>query len=277
MLSCYILTYNSERRLDQVLVSVRGLADEVVLLDSGSSDHTAQIADSHGARWHSRTFDNFREQRRHALSLCQFDWVLELDSDEVVSPALAAQISTLKAQGFARDGRVPDAYGIRREWYLLGQRIHCFYPSKCPDRPVRLFRRSKAGYERGAIVHEAVTGYARAEPIDEPILHYTCDSIDQMYAKVNRYTSLLAEEMRRAGVVGHPLKTLVMPWLLWLKFYIGRGGWRDGRLGWVHGRYVRDIVWQKYLKLELDEVPGSSAAMSTSSANHPSNKPGSAA
>ncbi|MCM8610669.1 hypothetical protein [Accumulibacter sp.] len=173
-------------------------------------------------------------------------------SDEVLSEPLRRRIQTLKDAGFVVGGKGPDVLGIRRDWFLLGQRIHCFYPSRCPDWPVRLFRRSKAGYETGAIIHEAVTGYATTSPIEEPILHYACDSLDQMYAKVNRYTTLLAEEMRRKGLQGQAWRTTLLPWMLWVKFYLFRGGWKDGRLGLIHGRYVRDVVWQKYAKLELD-------------------------
>lgn len=252
MLSCYILTYNSERRLSEVLASVADVVDEILILDSGSSDQTKEIALRFGARFETRPFDNFREQRKSALTRCAYDWVLEIDSDEVVSGPLRNRLLQLRAEGFSVNGAVPDAFGIRREWFLLGKRVHCFYPSRCPDWPIRLYRRSRAGYESGAIIHEAVSGYASTHPIREPILHYTCDTVDQMYAKVNRYTTLLAEEMRRKGVTGSAFRTTVFPWILWCKFFIGRGGWKDGRLGWIHGRYVRDVVWQKYAKLELD-------------------------
>lgn len=252
MLSCYILTFNSERRLAEVLNSMKGVADEIVVLDSGSIDQTEEIVRQFGGHFTARVFDNFRDQRKSAVALCKHDWVLEIDSDEVLSDALRQRLLELKAAAFSIDGVTPDAFGIRRDWFLLGKPIHCFYPSRCPDWPVRLFRRSKAGYGSGAIIHEAVTGYATTHPIDEPILHYTCDSVDQMYAKVNRYTTLLAEEMHRKGIRGSALRTMLFPWLLWAKFFLGRGGWKDGRLGWVHGRYVRDVVWQKYLKLELD-------------------------
>jgi len=256
-LSCYVLTRNSERRLREVLSSVQAVADDIVVVDSGSTDGTLDIVREFGVRLAVREFDNFREQREYALSLCRHDWVLELDSDEVVSTELFGRLAALKLNGFALDGRTPDAFGIWREWYLLGKRVHCFYPSRCPDRPVRLFRRSVFGYRSASGVHEALSGRGWVLPIAEPILHYTCDSIDQMYAKINQYSTLAAIEMHRQGKTASWLSIFAYPWLVWFKFYVLNGGWRDGGLGLVHGRYVRDSVWQKLVKLKYDHRLGS--------------------
>ena len=258
-LSCYVLTKDSQRRLNQVLESIGGLVDEIVILDSGSSDATEQIAARFAAKFHQRPFDDFRRQRAHALSLCSFNWVLELDSDEVVSPALAMRLKDLKAANFATASGTPDAYAIRREWYMLNKKIHSFYPSQCPDRPVRLFQRSKTGYTNAKAIHESVVGHAHAGRIDEPILHYTCDTFDQMYSKVNHYTTLLAKQMHQQGERASWLKILTYPWLIWFKYYVLYGGWRDGELGLVHGRYVRDTVWQKLIKLKFDFDPARTA------------------
>lgn len=254
LLSCYVLTKDSQRRLREVLSSIQGVVDDIVVVDSGSTDGTLDIVKEFGVRLAVREFDNFREQREYALSLCRHDWVLELDSDEVVSTALAGRLAALKLNGFAPDGRTPDAFGIRREWFVLGRKVHCFYPSRCPDRPVRLYRRSVFGYRSARGVHEALSGRGWVLPIAEPILHYTCDSIDQMYAKINQYSTLAALEMHREGRTSSWLGILVYPWVVWFKFYVLYGGWRDGGLGVVHGRYVRDSVWQKLVKLKYDRV-----------------------
>jgi hypothetical protein len=165
------------------------------------------------------------------------------------------RLRLLKARGFQLSDAAPDAFGIRREWFLLGRQIHCFYPSTCPDQPIRLYQREKVGYAAGKLVHEAPSGHHRTAAIPEPIFHYTCDTVDQMYAKLNQYTTLAALDMHLNGIRSNWLKISVYPWLLWLKFYFGRGGWRDGWLGLVHGRYVRDVVWQKYVKLKYDFEP----------------------
>ena len=250
-LSCYVLTYNSARRLDEVLRALRGVADEIVIVDSGSSDATETIAAAHGARFIRHAFENFTAQRTFAVSACTNRWILALDSDEVMSEALAQRIAALKASDFATPNN-SEAFGIRREWYLLGRRIHCFYPSSCPDWPVRLFDRQAAHYIAGRHVHESLTGFTRSEAIEEPLLHHTCDSIDDLYGKLNQYSTLGARDLLARGVGPGWLRIVVLPWLIWVQWYVVKGGWRDGAVGLIHARYVRDMVYQKYLKLKFD-------------------------
>lgn len=250
-LSCYVLTRNSERRLIQVLSSIVNFVDDLVILDSGSSDRTLEIAKKFGARIFYRDFDNFSNQRNYGLSLCLHDWVFELDSDEVVSPALQKRLSSLKESGFSVEGVIPDAFGIRREWFLLGKKVHCFYPLRCPDLPLRLFQRKKIRYQADRFVHEYPIGYQTTRKIHEEILHYSCDNAEQMYAKINQYTTLAAKEMYKAGKSPSLVKVFVYPWVVWFKYYVVFGGWKDGFVGLVHGRYVRDYVWQYLVKLRF--------------------------
>lgn len=256
MLSAYILTCNSARRLDQVLRSIEGVADEIVIVDSGSSDATAEIAARFGARFIFHRFETFTLQREFAVGQCVHDWVLALDSDEVASESLRAALLQLKAEGFAREGVVPDAFGIRREWYFLGRYVHCFYPLDCPDQPVRLFRRDKAIYTPGRHVHENMTGFSLALPIEAPLLHFTCDSVDDLYAKLNQYSTLAARDLKARQVTPGWGKVIVMPLLVAADWYFRHGGWRDGVAGLVHARFVQDMVYQKYLKLKLDLAGG---------------------
>lgn len=251
-LSCYILTKNSERRLDQVLSSIVNFVDDLVILDSGSSDRTLDIAKNFNARIFYREFDSFSNQRNYGLSLCIHDWVFELDSDEVVSAQLQQRFFKLKISGFAIDGVVPDAFGIRREWFLLERKVNCFYPVRCPDQPLRLFQRKKISYQTDRLVHESPVGHQSSQRVDEPILHYSCDSVDQLYAKINQYTTLAAKEMYMAGKKVGFAKIVIYPWLVWFKYYIVLGGWKDGLAGLIHGRYVRDYVWQYLVKLKFD-------------------------
>ena len=252
MLSAYILTMNSARRLDQVLRSIHGVVDEILIVDSGSTDATPEIAARFGARFVFHRFETFTLQREFAVSRCGHDWVLALDSDEVASQPLREALLRLKAAGFSRDGVVPDAFGIRREWYFLGHYMHCFYPLDCPDQPVRLFQKGKAAYIPGRHVHEGMTGFALALPIEEPLLHYTCDSIDDLYAKLNQYSTLAARDLKARQETPSWLKVAVMPLLIAANWYFRHGGWRDGAPGLVHARFVQDMVYQKYLKLKLD-------------------------
>lgn len=250
-LSCYILTYNSALRIRAAIESVIGVADEIVVLDSGSSDATATICASLGVRFETRRFDDFGRQRAHAISLCSYPWVLSIDSDETLSPPLRARLLALKDGDFHVDGEQPEGFSISRRWFAFGRELHCYYPCVCPDHPVRLLRGDKVRFPEEVHVHEAPRGLATARHLPEPIDHHSVDSVDQMYAKVNLYTSLAAADILKRQ--GRPpfWKVIVYPWLIWVQWYLVKGGWRDGLFGWIHGRYVRDTVYLKYLKARL--------------------------
>ena len=253
-LSCYVLTLNSERRLRQVLESVRDVADEILVVDSGSTDATIACAEQFGARIVMRPFDNFRNQRVFAEANCRYDWILQIDSDEVVSPRLAETIAALKAADFdAAQDPPPDGFSIEREWLVLGRKVHTFYPIRAPDRVVRLLRRDRIGHHDARIIHESPGGAGQhLRPIDGPLLHYTCDSIDQMFEKVGLYTRLSALDLHAHGERASWAKIHLYPWLIALRYWTVMGGWRDGAVGLIHAGYVRHTIHLKYLKLRYD-------------------------
>ncbi|MBH1975869.1 MAG: glycosyltransferase family 2 protein [Rhodocyclales bacterium] len=251
-LSCYILTHNSERRLAQVLASIQQIADEILIVDSGSTDQTLTIARQFGATILTRNFDNFRDQRIFAEDHCTQPWVLALDSDEVVSEALCQRLQQLKNTHFQTDaGITPDGFSIRRNWFFMGQPVRNFYPVKTPEFIVRLFQRERLSHRGSRIIHEQLQlDGAKIGQINEPLLHYSCDSIDDLYAKIGLYTKLAAEDMHAKGEPSSPLKIYIYPWLIWARWHLLYGGWRDGAPGRILGKYVRDTVYLKYLKLK---------------------------
>lgn len=264
-LSCYILTMNSERRLAQVLASVQHIADEVLVIDSGSQDETLAIAQRYNSRILTRPFDNFRDQRVFAEQNCTHDWVLQIDSDEVVSDELAHSIATLKASAFrAADQSTPDGFRVTREWIVMGKKVHAYYPIRAPDQVVRLLRRSLISHRNSRIIHESAAGPSRViKPIEGSILHYTCDSIDQMYEKTGLYTRLSAQDMHSRAEEASLLKIHVFPWLIAFRYYVLMGGWKDGEIGWVHATYIRHTIYLKYLKLRYDFAKTSRQAASS--------------
>ena len=251
-ISCYILTLNRARQLQQVLSSLQGIVDDLLVVDSGSTDGTQEVAAKFGARVIHRTFDDFTTQRTFALSQCRHTWVLAIDSDEVVSPELSARLRQIKASDASEANDAPDAYAIRREWFVLGRKVHCFYPSHCPDFPVRLFRKDRAAYLAGRQVHETIRGFRKAVRIEEPLLHYSCDSIEEMYGKIGLYTTLAARDLRAKQGRPSLAAVVLMPWIVSFKWYVVLGGWRDGIVGAILARYVADSVYQKYLKARWD-------------------------
>src|SRR5688572_11939062 len=116
-LSAFLIVHDEERHLAECLASIRGLADEVVVLDDGSADRTVAIAREAGARVESRAFDDFGHQKQAALELTTGDWVLSIDADERVTPALAKEIATVLTAPRA------DGYWVRRELVYLGTRL----------------------------------------------------------------------------------------------------------------------------------------------------------
>jgi glycosyltransferase involved in cell wall biosynthesis len=250
-LSVYILTYNSKRRLRQVLDAVRQVADEIVIVDSGSTDGTLDILAQYPVRLLGRKLDNFRDQRIFAEESCTHNWVLALDSDEVLSDGLIAEIKQLKYRDF--DGHAaapPDGYSLRYDWYFLGKQVRNFYPVKTPQYIIRLFRKDKVSIKGSRIIHESLQLHGqRIHTISQPIKHFSCDSIDDLYGKINLYTRLSAEDMFTKGEQSSWLKIHVYPWLIWARWYFLYGSWRDGEAGIVLSRYARITIYLKYLKL----------------------------
>lgn len=251
-LSVYILTFNSERRLAQVLESVTSIADEIVVVDSGSSDTTLDILSRYHIRLLHRKFDNFRDQRVFAEDNSSHPWVLALDSDEVLSGELIEAILKLKARNFNADHpRSPDGFSIRRDWYFLERQVRNYYPVKTPEYIVRLFKKDKISIRGSRIIHESLQVHdSTIEIIDLPIKHFSCDSIDDLYGKIGLYTYLSAEDMHAKGERASWLKIYLYPWLIWARWYILNGSWRDGEAGIVLSRYIRITVYLKYLKLK---------------------------
>lgn len=258
-LSIYILTMNSERRLGQVLDQASQVADELIIIDSGSIDKTAEIISHYSAVTIYRKLDNFRDQRIFAENACTNNWVLALDSDEVLSDDLIIEINRLKHDDF-RGITIdwPDGFSIRRDWYFLDRQIRNFYPVKTPEYIVRLFRKDKISTHGSRIIHESLQLHnCRIENIDKPILHFSCDSVDDLYGKLNLYTRLSAEDMHSRGEHANWWKIYVYPWLIWAKWYLIYGSWRDGEFGVILSRYIRTTVYIKYIKLKYITKSGS--------------------
>lgn len=251
-LSVYLLTFNSERRLEEVLTSATKVADELVIIDSGSTDDTLEICARFNARIFYRVLDNFRDQRVFAEDCCSYNWVLALDSDEALSDELASTIVKLKGRSFSTEsGKAVDGYAIRREWFFMGKRVRTFYPVRTPEYIVRLFNKHTINHKSTElIVHEQPnTRGATITRIETPINHYSCDTVEELYDKIGLYTTLAANEMSLNGTRATRVRINLYPWLIWFRWYVLYGGWKDAEHGKILGKYVRDTIYLKYLKL----------------------------
>jgi glycosyltransferase involved in cell wall biosynthesis len=244
-LSSYVLTCNSERYLERVLAQLKRVADEIIVVDSGSTDRTADIVRAAGCRLEVRPFTNFHEQRNWAQSLCRHDRVLFLDSDEIMTDALVEALLALKARGFDHD-----CYRIRRDTYVCGRKVGTFYPGFAPDFQLRLFRRTVVSFAPTHRVHERTIGVDDVAHIDAALEHHCIADLAQLEHKLQFYTDLAAADLAERGSP---------PWLLtlwarsrapfaFMKWYGSKGGWRDGRLGVTLGIYAYRYTYLKYLK-----------------------------
>lgn len=219
-LSVIVITRNEERDLPECLASV-AFADEVIVVDSQSTDRTCELARHAGARVIVRPWPGHAAQKAFALAQATGDWVLSLDADERCSPELRDAIP----RAIAQDG--VDGYDVLFRTWAFGRRAR--FGGRYGERHIRLFRRAKASFPERAIHESAVVegGVAR---LDAPILHHTYVSLEEFVEKVNRYSSLAASERFARGKRFSALSLLRWPWgffkryVLWLGLLDGVDG-----------------------------------------------------
>ncbi len=241
-LSVYILTCNSPKYLVEILQRCKSIADEVVIVDSGSTDSTLDIARNFGCKIVYRPLDNFREQRRFAHECCSNKWVLAIDSDEIPSEALVNDIQKLKSSGFNFD-----AYKIRRNWNVLGKWVHGLIPVPSPDYPIRLLNKEVVVFDnRSTRSHETAHGYKTLGAIEAPLLHYTFETREVLESKLQLYSRLRAEDIVERGEDAGLQKLLLSPLAAWFKWYILRQNWKDGYAGLVLAGFAFRYTYLKY-------------------------------
>ena len=239
-ISAILITYNEEADLPEALASLRGVADEVVVVDSGSADRTREIAQEMGARVVVRPFTNFGEQKNFAAAQASNEWLLSIDADERLNPELREAIAAWKQT----QPQYP-AYEINRKPNYLGGWIRHsgWYPEYC----VRLYRRDAARFV-GAL-HESVHVDGRVGRLPGNILHYTIRSLAEHYAKMDAFTTRAAEDLYARGRRNwRGGMWVAAPWTLVQRFFFQLGfldGYRGALIAWTSARYV----WLKYRKL----------------------------
>ncbi|NGZ06420.1 MAG: glycosyltransferase family 2 protein [Magnetococcales bacterium] len=224
LLSVVLITRDAEAQLPTCLESVR-FADEIVVVDSGSRDRTTAIAAHHGARVISQPWLGFGPQKHLAVTCASHDWVLCLDADESLTPALAAAIQhELHAPRF-------HAYRFARCNRFLGRWLR--HGEGYPDHQLRLFHRHHAQW-RTDPVHEGVETTAPVGTLPGDILHESAPSLANYLDKQNRYTTLQAQILLTQGKKASLLRLVFSPVFRFIKFYIVRLGFLDGWPGLVH-------------------------------------------
>ena len=245
--SATIIAHNEAANIARAIRSL-SVADEIVVVDAGSTDGTQAIAAGLGARVIKHAWPGFAAQKNFASDQARYDWVLSLDADEELDAAAQDSIRRWKgsppqaaAYRFARRARYLGRWILHSGWY--------------PDYKLRLFDRRRGRWQ-GNYVHESAVVTGPVETLPGEILHYTCDSLDEHKKRIEFYTELAAREMLdRRETAGFVRRAFTPPWIF-VNTYFFRLGILDGRQGfliaWMAARYVR----RKYAKWNRLKVEG---------------------
>ncbi|WP_115554726.1 glycosyltransferase family 2 protein [Xanthomonas arboricola] len=243
-ISACIIAFNEADRLRDCLTSL-AFCDEIVVVDSGSTDATAAIASAHGARVLQRAFDGYRSQKAYCVARASHDWVLCLDADERISDSLRASILAARDAGFA------DAAGYRfaRLSEYFGRFLR--HGNAYPDRVLRLFDRRRGGWRGKREIHEAASVDGAVVTLRGDLVHYPYRSLMQQLAKTQRYAQMMAEHDYARGKRATWSKLVLAPaWRFW-RGYLLRGGFRDGWHGLIYAYVRANYVRQKTIMLWL--------------------------
>lgn len=243
-LSVCIITLNEERSLPRCLASV-AFADEIVVVDSGSTDNTQRIAKRAGARVLQREFDGYIAQKNFALDQARRRWVLIVDADEVVPEDLAQEIQAI-VHASEQSRPVFRVYRAPRLTFYLGRWIQ--HSGWFPDFNIRFFERGAARMQGGA-VHETGATEFPVGTLRRPLEHYSYAGISDHLRRIDRYTTLVAQDRFQKGKRSGPIEALFRGIGKFLVTYILRGGFLDGRAGLVLAVMGGYYNFLKYAKL----------------------------
>jgi glycosyltransferase involved in cell wall biosynthesis len=238
-ISATIITHDEERNLSRAIESLR-CADEILVVDSGSTDRTLEIAEKLGARVIESPWPGYAKQKNLAAERAENDWILSLDADESLSEALEAEIWRLK-----KAGPQHDAYTMPRLARYLGKWIN--HSGWYPDRKVRLYNRAKATW-KGDFVHESVHVDGSVGHMEGNLLHFTCDSLAEHIKTMDRYTTLAAEQLVESKQKVTLARLLFDPPWTFFNTYVLKSGYRDGIEGLVIAHMAAIYNFLKYAK-----------------------------
>ncbi len=238
-LSAVIIAKNAARQLPECLESL-AFCDEILVVDSGSTDGSVELARARGARMIEAEWRGFGPQKRYAVEQAAHDWVLCVDADERVSPELRSAIE------LALVAPAKAAYRFPRCNRFLGRYLR--HGEGYPDWSLRLFDRRRARWSDDA-VHEKVLTDAAVGTLTGDLLHDSAETLDAYLAKQNRYTTLAAQQAFDAGRRANALQLLLSPLVRFVKFYFFRLGLLDGLPGLIHILIGCGNSFAKYAKM----------------------------
>ena len=255
-ISACIITRDEADRIDDCLTSL-AWCDELLVLDSHSADATRERAAAHGARVIERDWPGHAAQKEFAVRAARHDWVLCIDADERVSPALRDEIQALAAGGFAAAA----GWSMPRLSCYLGGWIR--HGTWYPDRSVRLFDRRRGRFVANPAydLHEHVVLDGRCGALHHDLLHLPYRSIGDHLRTIDTYTTIMAEGLHRSGRRARVSDLVLHPWARFVKFYLLKAGFLDGWRGLLLAYLAAHYVRLKYAKLlALQRTDGETGA-----------------
>ena len=251
-ISAIIITLNEERNIGRCIESLTDVADEIIVVDSGSSDATEQICHQAGVRFVHHDWEGYSEQKNYANSLATHPWLLSIDADEALSPTLRENIINIKNNRMTEN----TAYHFNRLTNYCGHWIHhCgWYPDRC----TRLWHQGMATWD--GIIHETLRYHAPHTDvhIDGDLLHYSYYSVNDHLIRMTKYAPLTAKRAFDEGKHCSMAGVVLRPMWTFFRTYILKGGFLDGKAGYTVSRMSAYNTFLKYTILrELYTSPAS--------------------
>ena len=236
-------TYNEEKVLDRCIVSTKDLADEILVVDSFSSDNTLEIARAHGARIIQRKYENSASQKNWAIPQASFSWILLLDADEWLTQKLYEELKQIKAQVHEP---IESGFWIYRSNHFMGKRVR--YSGWQGDKVIRLFKKEDCSYKIQSVHSEIMTS-GKLSFLRSYLNHDTYRGILAWEEKLERYAQWQAQDYSQKMGKVTLFHTLIKPLFRFFKHYILSGGFLDGYVGFRISKYAAWSVWLRYKKV----------------------------
>ncbi|MFQ5543201.1 MAG: glycosyltransferase family 2 protein [Nitrospiria bacterium] len=240
-ISACIISFNEETKIEDCLKSLVGVVDEIIVVDSCSTDQTVKITSRYTDKIFSQPFLGYAQQKNMAIEKASYNWILSLDCDERLSEELTQAIQKLKSN----IGRF-DAYRMaRKTFYVYRWLNHCWYPNI----RIRLFNKQKAEWGGGDLHEKIIMQSNKISLIPGDILHYSFDSISAHIQTLDKFTEIGAQEIIKRGKKVTALTPLSHAVWTFVRMYFLRRGFLDGRAGWVASVLSFVHVYTKYNKV----------------------------
>ena len=252
-LSGLVITLNEEKNIGNCIDALKQVTDEIIVVDSFSSDETENICHSKGVSFLQHPFTNYAQQKNVALQAAKCEWVLSVDADEILSATLIREITEWKKNKADSPSGIA-AYYIKRRNFYCGQWIK--YSGWYPDAKLRLWQKNNGQWE--GIIHEQVvlakgtkTAYLKGE-----LLHHTCNSVAEHIRQINNFTTIEAQRDFQKGIRPTFYHLYLKPLWKFVNTYFIKLGFLDGYYGWLiaknsaYARHLRYVKLQKHLEKE---------------------------